>query len=168
VIVFSGSRRGTTDATGMDNCVRGLEALVDDADRAGVTLTFELLNHFGHEDYHASSSAFVFGVVRRIGSPSVRALYDVYHATRMGEPVCADIGVNADLIGHVHVAGVPGRGIPGPAQEIDYAVVVRTALEAGYTGWWGQEFLPGDDAIAELTEAHSLFASYALRAGARG
>lgn len=160
LVVFSGGRRGLGDAAGIESCVRALSAVAEEAAAAAVTLLFELLNSFDHEDYHASSSSFVFEVARRVGAPSVRVLYDAYHAARMGEDLSSDLTSNIDLIGHIHVAGMPGRGLPGPGQQIDYEAVVRAALAAGYRGYWGQEFLPGPDPLGELLEAHSLFASY--------
>jgi hydroxypyruvate isomerase len=160
LIVFSGRRRGQPDVAGIESCVRGLSAVAEEAADASVTLLFELLNTFDHHDYHASSSNFVFEVARRVGAPSVRVLYDAYHAARMGEDLSNDFTANVDLVGHIHVAGVPGRGLPGPGQGIDYGAVVRAALDAGYGGYWRQEFLPGPDPLGELLEAHSLFASY--------
>jgi hydroxypyruvate isomerase len=161
VIVFSGNRRGSSDAAGIESCVRGLDAVAGDAADASVTLLFELLNAIDHPDYHAASSQFVFEVVRRVASPAVRVLYDVYHATRTGEAVEQDLVRHHDLIGHIHVAGFPGRGFPGEGQEIDYERLIRTARLAGYRGYCGQEFVPGADALAELREAYGLFDSYA-------
>jgi hydroxypyruvate isomerase len=163
VIVFSGNRRGQHAATGIDNCVRGLTDLADKAATAGVALVLEVLNEFDHPDYDASTPSYVFEVVRRVDSAAVRALYDVYHASRMGASIETDISESSDLIAHIHVAGAPSRGMPGPDQEIDYEAVVRVAERAGYAGCWGHEFLPGADVVGELRAAHDLFRSYGTR-----
>jgi hydroxypyruvate isomerase len=138
-----------------------MKKLVPHAERAGVTLVFEMLNTFNHADYEAADSRYGFDLVEAIGSPSVRVLYDIYHMHRMGEDVVADIANHVDLIAHLHVAGSPGRDYPGPEQEIDYARVVRDSLAAGYRGYWGQEWLGGDDPYRALGDAVSLFEAYA-------
>ena len=47
-----------------------------------------------------------------------------------------------DYIGHVHTAGVPGRGELDESQEINYPAVMRTLLEVGYSGFVAHEFIP--------------------------
>lgn len=153
VIVFSGNRRGASDEDGIHNCVKGLSALSADAQAARVTLLFEALNTVDHADYHAATSAFLFEVIRRVDAPSVRALYDVYHAAVMGEEASRDLRENMELIGHIHVAGVPGRVVPAAGQQIDYTEIVRIASEAGYNGYWGLEFLPAGEPLDELAQA---------------
>jgi hydroxypyruvate isomerase len=78
---------------------------------------------------------------------------------------------NLDLISHLHVAAVPGRGFPGPDKSPNYTSLVRTVSERGYRGRWGMEFLPAspDTGVSELAEAVKLFRSYAdATDGARG
>jgi hydroxypyruvate isomerase len=60
-----------------------------------------------------------------------------------------------DWIGHVHVAGVPGRGELDDRQEINYPAVMRTLVEIGYKGYVGQEFIPirnPEEALAQAVE----------------
>ena len=58
-----------------------------------------------------------------------------------------------DVIGHVHVAGNPGRGeLDGP-QEINYPSVMRALLDIGYKGFVGQEFIPTRDPYQGLFDA---------------
>ncbi|MHC4986692.1 MAG: TIM barrel protein, partial [Planctomycetota bacterium] len=78
VIVFSGERNGLDDETGIASCAAGLKELVGDAEAADVVLTFEMLCAANHGDYQATTSAFGYEVVRRVGSPRVKALYDIY------------------------------------------------------------------------------------------
>ena len=56
-------------------------------------------------------------------------------------------------IGHVHTAGVPGRAEIDDTQELQYAPLMRTLVELGYTGFVGQEFIPARDKIESLAQA---------------
>ena len=58
-----------------------------------------------------------------------------------------------DWIGHIHTAGVPGRGELNGQQEINYPAVMRTLLEIGYEGYVGQEFIPTRNPAEGLAEA---------------
>ena len=57
------------------------------------------------------------------------------------------------MIGHVHTAGVPGRGELDDGQEINYPAVIKKLVEVGYTGYVGQEFIPTRDPLAGLKQA---------------
>ena len=61
-----------------------------------------------------------------------------------------------DLIGHVHIAGVPGRGELDDCQEIHYPAIMRALVEIGYEGYVGQEFIPTRDPAQGLAEAVAL------------
>jgi hydroxypyruvate isomerase len=161
VIVFSGNRKGRSDEQGMKSCVEAFKDLSRAAEKAGVTLAFEMLNTHDHADYMGSSSAFGFSLARAVGSPRFRVLYDIYHMHRMGENVLRDMLDNLDLICHLHVAGSPHRDFPGLRQEIDYGSIVRQVVDAGYTGFWGQEFpIAAADPFPELEAAVMLFNRY--------
>ena len=162
VIVFSGARNGLDDATGIANCAAGLVQLVDDAEAADVVLTFEMLCSPNHGDYHATASSFGYEVVRKVNSPLVRALYDIYHQTRTGEDHYLTLVPHLNLVGHLHVAGSPSRDFPGPDQEIDYAPLVKAVQAAGYDGFWGMEFSATGDALAEALAAAELFKGYSV------
>jgi hydroxypyruvate isomerase len=61
-----------------------------------------------------------------------------------------------DYIGHVHVAGCPGRGELDNKQEINFPPIMRALLDVGYPGYVGQEFIPTRDPYQGLREAVSL------------
>ena len=161
LIVFAGQRAGQPDEQGIRNCISGLKQVATEAEKARVTLVFEVFNKFDHPDYQADYSDYAFQVVRAVASPSVKVLYDIYHMHRMGENVADVIARNVSYIAHLHVAGSPKRDFPGPRQEIDYRRVVQAVMAAGYDGLWGQEFVPQADPLAELAEVFILFESYA-------
>jgi len=161
VILFSGARQGQPDAEGIANCIRGVEQLVPDAEKAGVTLVFEMLNVNDHPDYQAERSEFGYQVVRGVGSPHVRVLYDIYHQVRTGEDPMETLVPNLEMVAHLHVAGSPKRDFPGADQDIDYASLVPAVQAAGYQGFWGMEFGIAGDPLEELAEAARLFRSHA-------
>jgi sugar phosphate isomerase/epimerase len=149
---------------GLAETVRGLEVLARAAERHGVTIVLEHLNtrihdhdFKGHPGYQGDDIDACAEIIRRVGSPRVKLLFDVYHVQVMGGDVIARIrSYGTDVIGHVHTAGVPGRGELDDTQELQYAPIMRALLEIGYTGWVGQEFIPTRDPLEGLRQAVAL------------
>ena len=145
---------------GADNCVEGLQQLAGFAERAGVTLCLEQLNTVdgthpmkGHPGYQGDNMDYCAEIVRRAGSPRVKLLFDVYHVQIMHGDVIRRIHKYADLIGHVHTAGNPGRGELDDRQEIHFPGVMRALENIGYSGFIGHEFIPTRDPLASFREA---------------
>ena len=130
----------------------GLKALAPLAEKAGVTLVLEPLNtSVDHPGYFLHHSAPGLELVRAVGSPRLKLLYDIYHMQVMEGNLIPTLTANLDAIGHVHVADTPGRHQPGTG-EINYAVVLRELREAGYQGYVGLEFdptVPSKEAAAQ-------------------
>lgn len=158
VIVFSGNRDGQADAEGQAAVIEALRSLAPDAEKAHVTLILEMLNGFDHADYQADRSAYGFAVINAVASPAVRVLYDIYHMARMGDDPLADITGHLPLISHLHCAESPHRTQPKAAGKIAYQDLYRRVTKAGYAGYWGLEFIPGDDVYGELAQAAAAFA----------
>ena len=62
---------------------------------------------------------------------------------------------NVDLIGHIHIAGVPGRHEPLDNSEICYPAIIDALKNCGYTGAVGLEYMPlrlPEDSLREITE----------------
>lgn len=161
VVLFSGNRDGQADAEGIRNCVAGIEQVVGDAAKAGVTLLFEMLNSYEHANYQADNSVYGFEVAKRIHSPALKIVYDIYHMERMGENAITDVIGNLDLIAHLHVAESPARTMPLAEGNIRYRKIVGKIARAGYAGYWGMEFLPGNDVLGDLRTALKEFTSFA-------
>jgi hydroxypyruvate isomerase len=86
----------------------------------------------------------------------VKLLFDIYHVAIMNGDVIRRVHQYRDWIGHVHAAGVPGRGELNDRQEINYPAVMRALIEIGYEGYVGQEFIPTKDPTEGLAEAVAL------------
>ncbi len=142
------------------NCVEGLKKLAIHAEKKGVTVCLEHLNTRddtdamkGHPGYQGDDLDFVASILKKVGSPRVKLLFDIYHVQVMHGDLLRRIDQTKELIGHVHTAGVPGRGELDDKQEVNYPAVMKKLLDVGYTGYVGQEFIPTRDPLAGLKQA---------------
>jgi len=156
VITFSGNRRGMADAEGADNCVAFLNKVKAHAEDKGVTIAMELLNSkVNHRDYMFDHMAWGVDVVKRVNSPRVKILYDIYHAQIMDGDVVRTIRDNIAWIAHFHTGGNPGRNDIDETQELNYRYICEEIARLGFTGFVSHEYTPkaGSDAIAVLSKA---------------
>ncbi len=124
---------------------------------AGVTYCLENLNtKVDHQGYLLPTIADTSAIVRAVGQPSLRLLFDVYHAQVEEGNLVATIRSVADLIGLVQVADVPGRHEPGTG-EIDYPRVAAGLRDAGYAGPIGLEAYPAGDPHVALQRFREVF-----------
>ena len=79
---------------------------------------------------------------KRVNSPSMKFLFDIYHVQIMNGDVIRCIGQYKDVIAHYHTAGNPGRAELDATQEINYPAVMQAILDTGYKGFVAQEFIP--------------------------
>jgi hydroxypyruvate isomerase len=103
-----------------------------------------------HPGYFLHGSAAGFDLVRAVGSPHIKLLYDIYHMQVMEGNVIQTLTANLDAVGHVHVADVPGRHQPGTG-ELHYGNIFAALREAGYDHYVGFEFeptVPSEEAAA--------------------
>ena len=157
VITFSGNRRGQPDAEGLDNCVLGLNRVKALAEDKGVTICLELLNSkVDHKDYQCDHTAWGVEVIKRVASPRVKLLYDIYHMQIMEGDVIRTIQQNIAHIAHFHTGGVPGRHELDGTQELNYRAVAEAIVKLGFQGYMAHEFVPLRDPMKSLAEAVEL------------
>jgi hydroxypyruvate isomerase len=157
VIAFSGNRRGMSDAEGMDNTVAGLNRIKKMAEDQGVTVCLELLNSkVNHKDYMCDHTPWGVEVIKRVGSPRVKLLYDIYHMQIMEGDVIRTIRENIQYIAHFHTGGVPGRHELDGTQELNYRPVAQAIADLGFAGFMAHEFVPTRDPLKSLEEAVKL------------
>ena len=155
VICFSGNREGMPDDEGLENCAEGLEQIVGLAEKKGVSICFELLNSkkWGHADYMCDNTDWGIQLVKRVASPSLKLLYDIYHMQIMEGDIIRTIRDNIEYIAHFHTGGVPGRNEIDETQELNYAAIMRAIAETNFDGYVAQEFIPKRDPIKSLEQA---------------
>lgn len=154
VIAFFGNRRGMSDTEGIDHCVTALRRIAPVAESEEVTVVVELLNsRIDHPDYQGDRTRFGVEVVKRVASPRVKLLYDVYHMQVMEGNVIQTIRDNHQYIGHYHTAGVPGRHELDGRQELHWPAIARAIAQTGFRGYLAHEFIPTRDPMTSLREA---------------
>jgi hydroxypyruvate isomerase len=154
VIVMSGERRGMSDEEGLDNSVLFLNKVKALAEDKGVTLCVELLNSkINHPDYMCDRTAWGVELCKRVNSPRVKLLYDIYHMQIMEGDIIRTIRDNIQYIGHFHTAGNPGRHEFDDTQELNYRGIARAIADLNFTGYVAHEYTPLGDPIRSLDQA---------------
>ena len=156
IIALTGQRKGLSDAEGADNCVAFFNAVKAHTEDKQVTICLEYLNSkVNHPDYMFDHIAWGVDVMKRVNSPRVKILYDIYHAQIMDGDIVRNIQTNFQWIGHFHTGGNPGRHEIDDTQELNYRFVMKSIADLGYTGFVSHEYSPsqGHDPIAELEKA---------------
>jgi hydroxypyruvate isomerase len=159
IITFSGNRNGMPDQQGADACVSFLDTIKAHAEDKQITICMEYLNSkVNHKDYMFDHIAWGVDVMKRVNSPRVKILYDIYHAQIMDGDIVRNIRDHFQWIGHFHTGGNPGRHEIDDTQELNYRFVMQAIADLGFTGFVSHEYSPtqGHDPIAELTRAIAL------------
>jgi hydroxypyruvate isomerase len=156
IITFSGNRGGLPDPEGADHCVTFLNRVKSHAEEKGVTLCIEYLNSkVDHRDYMFDHFNWGLDVVRRVNSPRVKILFDIYHAQIMDGDIVRTIRDNFRWIGHFHTGGNPGRHEIDDTQELNYRMIAKAIADLGFTGYIAHEYTPGPgrDPLVSLKQA---------------
>ncbi|MFI8297449.1 TIM barrel protein [Streptomyces nigra] len=136
------------DALALENLVLAARA----ADGIGAILLIEALNKPESPLYPLVSAPAAVGVVDKVnaatGLDNARFLMDLYHLSMNGEDLPAVIERYTAKTGHVQIADNPGRGAPGTG-SLPLEDLLGRLRKAGYDGWVGLEYKPGDRPSAE-------------------
>jgi len=136
-----------------ESIIAGLRAAAPLAEEAGVTMVLEPLNILvDHRGYFLDRSDAGFNILKEVGSPNVKLLFDIYHQQITEGNLIQNITANIGAIGHFHSADVPGRHDIGTG-EINYANVTKAIVEAGYKDYFGLEYSPLGDRIESIRNA---------------
>jgi hydroxypyruvate isomerase len=147
LIAMPGERRGMPREEAADNAAAILSRVKGYAEQKSVTLCMEITNSkvvadqrtdqvFNHLDWG-------FDVCRKVNSPRVKIVYDIYHVQIMDGDVVRNMRDNIDLICHIHTAGVPTRQEIDDTQELNYRFIANAIADLGYTGFVAHEHRPG-------------------------
>jgi hydroxypyruvate isomerase len=153
LILVSGKRvEGAADGAQHAACIETLKRAVPILSAAGVVAVIEPIDRLENPPIYLDGVTEAFEIVRAVGSPNVKVLYDLYHEQRTHGNLIEKLEKNIDQVGLVHIADVPGRHEPGTG-EIDYGNIYKKLVELKYTGNIAMEFYPTGDVVETLRRA---------------
>jgi len=161
MITVGGQRRGMSYEEGADNAVAFFNRIKAHAEDKQVTVCMEIMNSkfmdstIGRWDQICDNLAWGVGVVKRVNSPRVKMLFDIYHVQIMDGDVVHNIRDNIQYISHFHTGGVPNRHEIDETQELNYRFIAQAIGDAGFTGYVSHEYrpAPGHDPVQSLKRA---------------
>ena len=161
IIGVGGQRRGMSYEPGADNAVAFFNRIKSHLEDKNITMVTEVVNTrnddpaLGRTDQIFNHMAWAADVMKRVNSPRVKILCDVYHMQIMDGDIARNIRDYYPWIGHFHTGGVPGRRELDDTQEINYRYVAQVIADLGYTGFVSHEYHPteGRDFVASLKQA---------------
>jgi len=144
---------------GIRNCVEGYKKIVGLAEKKKVKICLEALNTRdpaamkGHPGYLADHLDICTDIIRQVGSPALKLVYDIYHIQIMDGDIVRRTHEVKDMIGYVQIAGVPGRNEIDDTQEMNWPRVMQALLDIGYDGYVGLEFIPTRPNLQSVSQA---------------
>jgi hydroxypyruvate isomerase len=114
--------------------------LLEKADVTGLVEPFNRVNHLNHL---LNGSQPALPMVRSVGSPRVKLLWDFYHMQLEDGDLIEKFTAGIDQVAHVQIGDVPGRHQPGTG-EVNHANLLGAVRAAGYRDKIGLEFMPLD------------------------
>ena len=144
-VMPEGHSHATARATYVDN----LRLAADRAEAAGILLLIEPLNTRDVPGYFLTDLAQARDIITKVASPAVKLQFDLYHRQIMGGDLAVALKEFWPIVGHIQIAGVPGRHEPDVG-EINYAYLLDLIDELGYDGFVGCEYRPRSRTLAGL------------------
>ncbi len=159
IVVTGNTLVGVHRAAQTSAVCRALTLAAPIAAAVGICLLLEPLNtKLDHAGYFLDSTLDGLNIVRMVAKPNVLLLYDLYHSVMMGEEPAVVLKHAGGLVGHVHVADVPGRHEPGSG-AIDWGRQLAVLKSIGYAGAIGLEYRPTTHTQSSLTYIRGLVPS---------
>ena len=164
ILITGGRRHGMSYTEGADIAADFLNRVKNRAEDKGVNLCLEVMNSkykdpaYGRDDQIGDHVSWVADVCRRVNSPRVKILFDIYHVQIMDGNIVANIREYFPLIGQFHMAGVPGRREIDNTQELNYRFIASVIADLGFTGFVCHENdpTPGHDPIQSLEKVFAV------------
>ena len=142
---------GKTDApTAESTFVANLRWAADAAASQGVRILLEPLNTVDNPGYFLTGAAQAHRIIDQVARDNVRLQYDIYHMQIMEGRLAETIRAHLGLIGHIQIAGLPGRQEPDAQQEINYPCLLSLIDDLAFDGWLGCEYRPRAGTLAGL------------------
>jgi hydroxypyruvate isomerase len=139
--VMAGQVEESSRGAARDAYLANMAWAAEAAAKAGRMIVTEPLNSYDRPGYFISRSDEVAGLIREIGHPALKLMFDVYHVQIMEGDVTRRLERHFDIIGHVQIAAVPSRAEPDEG-EVNFDHLFKVLERLGYRGFVGAEYKP--------------------------
>lgn len=146
---------------GMDyqtaNVIENLKRCAEIAEKANLVLVIEPLNTYrDHPGLFLQNVPQAYNICRAVGSPSVKILYDMYHAQIQIGNIIPNIDLAWSEVPYFQIGDNPGRKEP-TSGEMNYRNIFKHIHSKGFTGLMGMEHgnaKPGKEGEKALIDAY--------------
>ena len=138
------------------NLIEALKRAADACEASGLIMCIEPLNWRDHPGLFVRFSDHAYAIMKAVGSPCCKILFDAYHQQATEGNLIENIGRCWDEIAYFQVGDNPGRREPGTG-EINYRNVFARIRERGFAGIVGMEHgnaKPGKEGELALIQAY--------------
>ena len=139
----------------MRTYLRNLRFACSEAAAHGITVTIEPINTRDIPGYLLTTQAQAHAVRTEIGARNLKVQMDLYHAQIVEGDLTEKLRRYLPHIGHIQIAGVPGRGEPDTG-EINYGYLFKVLDDLRYEGWVGCEYRPAKSTTEGLAWLYRL------------
>lgn len=112
-------------------------------------LLIEPINQRDMPGYFLSDFQLAIELIQTVGLSNLRLQFDIYHRQMICGDVITGLRAAMPMIGHIQVAGIPGRHEPIDC-ELDYATIYAELDRLGYRGHIGCEYKPSGSTMDGL------------------
>jgi len=144
---------GRSKAECVGVCKANLGHAAEACAQAGRLALIEPINTRDIPGYLLNTPAEGAALIAELRQPSLKLQFDFYHTQIMAGDLAKNFERHLGIVGHVQIAGVPGRHEPDTG-EINYPYLFELLDRLGYSGWVGCEYVPAGDTIEGLGWAY--------------
>lgn len=129
--------------------IRNLRFAASEAAKVSRDILIEPINTRDMPGFFLSRQAQAMAVLEEVGAENLKLQFDLYHCQIMDGDLIRHLERQLSAIGHIQVAGVPGRHEPDVG-EVHYPAIFERLSALGYSGWVGCEYRPQANTRAGL------------------
>ena len=147
--IMGGIATGIDPAAAEATYIGNLRTAVRRLGDAGITALIEPINARDMPGYFLRTTEQAERIIEAVGQPNLKLQFDVYHTQISEGDLITRLNRLAPLIGHIQIAGVPGRHEPDIG-EVAYDRLFPVIDAIGYDGFVGLEYRPAGETVAGL------------------
>lgn len=141
------------DSDDLDDCrdvyLDNLAWAASEAAQQHVDIMIEPINQHDMPGYFLTLQDEALSVCEALNLPNLKVQFDAYHCQMSEGNVATRLQAGLSRIGHIQIAGVPGRHEPDIG-ELNYPFLFAAMDALGYIGWVGCEYRPRTETRAGL------------------